>query len=438
MTLSLSEFASKLSSIVEAIPIQKTAPSYYMRRLQDHFGKDPTTLAILRSEYSFYEHPCIQLALEQYLSDGHSSTELVGIATQSYSPSLAELIEYVSSERPAIAGPIQYLGVDLGDDGTVNCVERGLYLLSNGCDRLAVCLLKNSECLSVEVMGSERSLAEKFLKDLKALMSNQSVYRGRVLSLDGNCSVTGVKLHKLDPINRNDLILPNGLLERLERHTIRFSKHKEALATAGLSLKRGVLLHGNPGTGKTLTVKYLLGQMEQRTTVLVHGCGIEKIETVCQFARKLEPATIVIEDVDLIAEDRRNSRSNPLLVDLLNEMDGLANDMDMLFLLTTNRAEILEPALASRPGRIDQAIAIPLPDDLCRRRLFDLYGKGLHLEIDNMARFVDKTKGASPAFIRELLRQAALFAAEEGSELHVRDRHLDAAMHRTDRSWWRT
>ena len=72
---------------------------------------------------------------------------------------------------------------------------------------------------------------------------------------------------------------------------------------------------------------------------------------------------IVIEDVDLIAEDRgMHPGQHPLLFQLLNEMDGLAEDADVVFLLTTNRADLLEPALAARPGRVDQAVALELPD----------------------------------------------------------------------------
>ena len=84
----------------------------------------------------------------------------------------------------------------------------------------------------------------------------------------------------------------------------------------------------------------------------------------------------------------------PLLFELLNQMDGLADDADVLFLLTTNRPDILEPALAARPGRVDQAIEIPLPDAHCRERLFELYSNKLPLGKVNWETFVGRTKGA--------------------------------------------
>ena len=120
-----------------------------------------------------------------------------------------------------------------------------------------------------------------------------------------------------------------------------------------------------------------------------------------------------------------------LLNKLLNEMDGLKEEADILFVLTTNRPEALEAALASRPGRIDQAIEFPLPDEECRRRLFTLYGKGLDLVGLDLSRWIERTQGVSPAFIEELLRKSALMAAERGETsdpLVLKDADVEQAM----------
>ena len=109
-------------------------------------------------------------------------------------------------------------------------------------------------------------------------------------------------------------------------------------------------------------------------------------------------------------------------------MDGLAEDADVIFVLTTNRPDLLEPALAARPGRIDQATEIPLPDAGSRRRLIELYGQGLDLRLDDAGTVIDRTEGVSASFIKELLRRAALFAAEESEDLVVTDRHVSEAL----------
>ena len=240
-----------------------------------------------------------------------------------------------------------------------------------------------------------------------------------------------IKFHHLAKVERKNIILPDGLLERIERQTIGFSKHGQKLLAAGRHLKHGMLLYGAPGTGKTLTAMYLASEMTDRTIILLTGRGLGTVERSCALAQTLQPSTIILEDVDLVAEERARTAggSSPLLFELLNEMDGLRDDADVLFLLTTNRPDVLEPALAARPGRIDQAFEMPLPDDFCRRRLFILYSAGLTMEINDSNRFIQKTDGASPAFIRELFRRAALFAACDGEELVVKDKHLEEALY---------
>jgi cell division protease FtsH len=138
------------------------------------------------------------------------------------------------------------------------------------------------------------------------------------------------------------------------------------------------------------------------------------VQEACSIARTLQPTLLIIEDVDLIGEERGpRQRSTPLLFQLLNEMDGLGEDADVTFVLTTNRADVLEPALAARPGRIDHAVEIPMPDAEGRRRLLAVYRGGLELDLAEPERVIERTEGVTASFIKELLRRAALNAADE-------------------------
>jgi ATP-dependent 26S proteasome regulatory subunit len=123
----------------------------------------------------------------------------------------------------------------------------------------------------------------------------------------------------------------------------------------------------------------------------------------------------VIEDVDLIAKDRSamsSARDQALLNKLLNEMDGLKEAADILFILTTNRPEEIEMALAARPGRVDQAIEFPLPDEEGREKLVRLYGHGAVLPEDLIRMIVSRTENVSAAFIKELMRRSVQFQLE--------------------------
>jgi ATP-dependent 26S proteasome regulatory subunit len=207
------------------------------------------------------------------------------------------------------------------------------------------------------------------------------------------------------------------------------------LLAGGQHLKRGVLLHGAPGTGKTHTVRYLLGQLTGVTVVVLSGGALHMIAEACSVARMLQPSLIVVEDVDLIAEERGlRAGQHPLLFQLLNEMDGLAPDLDVTFLLTTNRPDMLEPALAERPGRVDHAALLPLPDAAARRRLLNLYQGKLDLDLTDPDTVVTRTEGVTASFLKELLRRAALRAAAvpaagpSGGALRVTDEHMNTAL----------
>jgi hypothetical protein len=409
-----------------------------LRRLRKHFGADPAELPIVEQEFSLYDRPNLHLALDETLAEPGRRAEQIGvlILEQYREARLAELTRAASAKRFE-EGPVKYVDVPIAGGRQLACVKRALYLLRDD-DRPVALLLSEAgfahrPAIVIEVMAPDREQAQAIVRRLTRQVKHGKAFRGEVLSVEADCfgNLT-VQFHQLPKIAREGIILPESLLQRIERHTLSFARHAEKLRAAGRHIKRGLLLHGSPGTGKTLSAMYLAAQMPGRTVLLMTGNAVKSIETVCALARVLEPATIILEDVDLIGTERQHQEvgANALLFELLNQMDGLAEDADLLFVLTSNRPEFLEPALAARPGRIDQAIEIPLPDADCRRRLLELYGRGLTLELADREKLIAHTEGVSGAFIRELLRKAAVFAAEEteNGALVVRDRHVDEAL----------
>ncbi|HYK98640.1 MAG TPA: AAA family ATPase [Candidatus Acidoferrales bacterium] len=438
-----SDFARDFKRLIDAMntwAVSEQTP--LMKRLETHLGGTPQTMPIVMAEFDPWEHPNVQVALDALFAKGSGrDADLVGIAVQNKRWGTMTFSDLLATTGPwgrLQEGPVDYVDFELEGDKVLACVQYGLFIVTSGTDRLAVYVGGPPQQqggpqvkLRVEVIAPDRDLGAKFLREFKAAMNTHNVYRGKVISIaPGQWGVQSlVKFHTLPQIKRDDIVLPAGALERIERHAVGFSQHRDALLKAGRSLHRGVLLYGPPGTGKTLTIMYLATQMPGRTVILTTGLGLGRIASIGPIARDLAPATVVVEDVDLIAQERGlpGQQTNPLLFELMNQMDGLADDADVLFILTTNRPDILEPALAARPGRVDLVLELPVPDADGRRRLLALYARGLDLEGVRLDDYVESTEGASPAYIKELLRRAALIASIDG-EAKVRDAHLRQAM----------
>jgi ATPase family associated with various cellular activities (AAA) len=174
-------------------------------------------------------------------------------------------------------------------------------------------------------------------------MATAMIEQGRVISLEGAEGFAGfggaVKVHRLRSVPREDVILPEKTLRLLDRNISGFVAARERIKALHFTSKKGLLFYGPPGTGKTHTIHYLASQLPGHTTLLVTAEQVGLIGTYFKLARFLQPAIMVIEDVDLIAREREhlnNPLQEALLNKLLNEMDGLREDADVIFILTTN------------------------------------------------------------------------------------------------------
>ncbi len=257
-------------------------------------------------------------------------------------------------------------------------------------------------------------IAREFFRHLEESVLRAESYRGKVLSLERaehsySGESSGITVHRLDPVGRDQVVLPAATLDLLERNVVRFVAQRPRLKELGQATKKGLLFYGPPGTGKTLTIRYLANALPGHTTLLIAAEQVGLLGEYMTLARLLQPSVVVMEDVDLIARERTTMNSpceEALLNKLLNEMDGLKEEADVLFVLTTNRPEALEAALASRPGRIDQAIEFPLPDAAGREKLVRLYARGSAIADEVVQTVVGRTDRVSAAFIKELMRRS--------------------------------
>jgi hypothetical protein len=393
--------------------------------VRDFLGPDGAHQSVVTRELPPFEHVNLQTAVDAWSARAGRAVEVRGIALPPHYGGLV-LQQLVAGEALLPLRLTAPALVDLtnGPGSTLGCLRLGLLLVTDQHGRYVVMIQAPNEYqpnLQIEVAGLPVDLAQRLLAELDQLRAELNVYRGHLLdvSLDDRGRVV---LTFADPpdVGRDDVVLPAAVLGRVERHALGVARHREALLSAGQHLKRGLLLYGPPGTGKTHTMRYLLAQMTGYTRLVLTGRPLVAVGPVSELARALLPAVVVLEDVDLVAEERSlGPMSNPVLFDLLDAMDGAAPDADLLFLLTTNRADLLEPALAARPGRVDVAVEIALPDASGRERLLTLYGQNVPMALteEDVNLVVERTDGTTASFLKELIRRSVLEALHDDPAL---------------------
>jgi hypothetical protein len=384
--------------------------------ISDYLGAEGRERSVVGRSLPAFEHVNLQTALDAWAARAGRSVAVHGITLPPhYEPiTLQQLVTGEGIPPLRLSAP-SLADLPNGPDSTLGCLLLAALLVEDATGRYVIMVVgptEHSNDLRVEVAGLPVEAAQAVHAELDELRSRLNVYRGHVLDVVLT-PMGGVSLSFGDVPRtvRDDVILPEVVLTRVERHALGVSTHRDALLASGQHLKRGLLLYGPPGTGKTHTTRYLIGQMTAYTRLVLTGRSLHVIGLAAELARDLQPAVIVLEDVDLVAEDRSfGPGSSSVLFDLLDAMDGAAGDADLLFVLTTNRADLLEPALAARPGRVDVAVEIDLPDAPARRRLLELYGRSVPLQLSEAETeaVIERTDGVTASFLKELVRRAVL------------------------------
>ena len=191
----------------------------------------------------------------------------------------------------------------------------------------------------------------------------------------------------------------------------------------GVEPPRGILLHGPPGSGKTLIAKAVASRakatfIRMSGSELVQkfvGEGARLVRDVFQMAAEKSPSIIFIDEIDAVGGHRTHDGTtgsaevNRTMIQLLAELDGFEERGDVKIIAATNRIDLLDPALL-RPGRFDRIIEIPMPDDKGRMDIFKIYTRKMSLDKDvDFNKLVSMTDGLSGADIKAIVTETGMF-----------------------------
>jgi cell division protease FtsH len=412
------------------LSLAQRSNQYIRHLLMEHFGfLSMDEIIIAERKFPFRVRVDLQRAINSLFTEGTNICNFCGVQKEHCYEGLNLSALLAEEHYPAVVVPLQYEEVDIGESQPVRCLKNGLWLLDQKGELYAVLLspaYSGNRITGIQFQIATQnnkegfSITEKLFKHLEDSVLKSESYRGKVLSLERaeysySGESTGISVHRLHTVTKEQVILPQTTLDLLERNIIHFVQQRKKLAQFGQPTKKGILFYGPPGTGKTHTLHYLAGTLKDHTILLISAEQIFLLQEYMILARLLQPSIVILEDADLIGR-KRSHMSDPceeiFLNKLLNEMDGLKEQADILFILTTNHPESLEAALTSRPGRIDQAIEFPLPDEEGRQKLIRLYSQGIELSNDAVQTIVKRTEQVSPAFIKELMRRSIQFHLE--------------------------
>lgn len=278
-------------------------------------------------------------------------------------------------------------------------------------------------CISGAVKQRFKAEIEDLAKEIRAYVKLNSVYKGKAIRLKttdgGELDVNNPPAFlDLSRVNEQELTFSDEIAAQVQTNLFTPIEKSALCRQYGVPLKRGVLLEGRYGTGKTLTAYVTAKKARENGWTFIYLDRVSALKSAMLFAKMYGPAVIFAEDIDRAVSGGRSVSVD----DILNQIDGVdSKGQELIVILTTNYVENIDKAML-RPGRLDAVISVLPPDGKAAQKLVRLYARGLVAEGENLEQVGKELDGQIPAVIREVVEKsklAALSHLEIGSEMKL-------------------
>jgi len=322
--------------------------------------------------------------------------------------------KFAVSERDFRA--IQKEDIEISQNNFKRYITDGFFFLEGKDHRLVLDMddvYRREEEWAMELFCdiSDESKALDFLIKLETFAKDNSYLKGAKI----DPSLNFIPMDK--SYTWDDVILPEAIKKEIRLNVDNLLDKLDIYKKNNIVFKRGLILTGIPGTGKTLIGK-IICRVANCTFLWVtpKSLGLTRnIASICKLARELAPTVLFLEDIDLYGGHRESNAGTAFLGELMNQLDGLIENEYIIVIATTNKADKVEDALKNRPGRFDRILDLPKPNTEGRLKMLTLYLSKYNVEKLNLEKVSKETTGYTGAHVKELVNTAMIEAIDTGS-----------------------
>ena len=309
-----------------------------------------------------------------------------------------------------------YTDVSTDCDTKENLLMEGQLLLEKGDSRLIVTVelyWRHRNSVRAEGVARNKAEVERLIEGVQTIAWEENFYRGKNIEFTGH-----PRFLSLSPRSWEGIVVDSSTKEEVRANTVGFLRRRELWEKCGMPLKRGVLLGGDPGTGKTIVCKAIIAEAEGVTCITTNAYCLtadEYVTDLYEMAQDLSPCIVFIEDIDLIGQNREEYgyQRGPALLSLLAVLDGVEERQGIVTVATTNSLTVLDKALSQRPSRLDCVIEIPRPTLEQRKQVVGLLCRKIVVDEATQEYIAHKAEGCTPAQLQEVVYSLAIQHSRE-------------------------
>jgi cell division protease FtsH len=313
-----------------------------------------------------------------------------------------------------------YMPVDVDYGEKEDALLNGQLLVEKGDTKLVITIdivpgMNNH--IQVDSHIDNDSKSKDFIKEIEKVADSHNFYRGKQVEFFSE----GFRFLDVETRCWDTIVIDDGIREEILANTIGFLNNKDTWIDYNMPLKRGVMLVGEPGTGKTAVCKAVMSQAENITCIITNSNYFDHpgyVDDLYEVAQDLSPTIVFLDDIDLIGHDRvafGYSRGTTLLA-LFAKLDGIEDNKEVVTVATTNCLDILDKALSNRPSRFDRIIHFTKPTFEQRKELVQILSKNIPLAADTQDYIAEQSNSCTPAQLQEIIHGLVVESVYTGSK----------------------